>query len=44
VARALKERGFTKVRPLEGGLDAWVEAGHFAEDETIVAILRRGVR
>jgi rhodanese-related sulfurtransferase len=35
------EKGFTRVRPLEGGLDAWVEAGHHAEDETIVAIRRR---
>jgi rhodanese-related sulfurtransferase len=21
------DRGFTRVRPLEGGLDAWVDAG-----------------
>jgi hypothetical protein len=35
------ERGFTKVRPLTGGLDAWIEAGLLAEDETIVAIRRR---
>jgi 3-mercaptopyruvate sulfurtransferase SseA len=35
------ERGFKKVRPLEGGLDAWLEAGNFVEDVTIVAIRRR---
>ncbi len=27
VARLLMERGFKRVRPLAGGLDAWVEAG-----------------
>ena len=25
--RMLIDRGFTRVRPLEGGLDAWVDAG-----------------
>lgn len=35
------EKGFTRVRPLQGGLEAWIEAGNFAEDETIVAIRRR---
>jgi rhodanese-related sulfurtransferase len=24
----LIDRGFTRVRPLAGGLDAWVEAGY----------------
>jgi rhodanese-related sulfurtransferase len=28
VARVLVDRGFTRVRPLHGGLDAWVEAGY----------------
>jgi len=42
VARVLFDKGFTRVRPLEGGLDAWIDAGHFAEDETIVAIRRPG--
>jgi 3-mercaptopyruvate sulfurtransferase SseA len=27
VARALMDRGFSKVRPLEGGLEAWIAAG-----------------
>jgi rhodanese-related sulfurtransferase len=28
VALLLKKRGITRVRPLEGGLDAWKEAGY----------------
>lgn len=27
-ARHLKKAGFKKIRPLRGGLDAWIEAGH----------------
>jgi rhodanese-related sulfurtransferase len=42
VARVLIDKGFTRVRPLEGGLDAWLDTGHYAEDETIVAIRRPG--
>ena len=30
-ARALANAGFTRVRPLAGGLDAWVAAGHATE-------------
>ena len=30
-ARALAKAGFTRVRPLAGGLDAWVAAGHATE-------------
>jgi rhodanese-related sulfurtransferase len=33
VARALHQRGFTLVRPLEGGLDAWVRAGYPVEEQ-----------
>jgi rhodanese-related sulfurtransferase len=29
----LIERGFTKVRPLAGGLEAWIEAGYEVEEE-----------
>jgi 3-mercaptopyruvate sulfurtransferase SseA len=29
------DRGFTLVRPLEGGLDAWEEAGYDIEAERI---------
>jgi membrane protein DedA with SNARE-associated domain/rhodanese-related sulfurtransferase len=31
VAQALKQRGFQRVRPLIGGIDAWIEAGHEVE-------------
>jgi membrane protein DedA with SNARE-associated domain/rhodanese-related sulfurtransferase len=41
VAKHLKQAGFKKIRPLLGGIDAWVEAGHpiergelAADDET----------
>jgi rhodanese-related sulfurtransferase len=32
VARALIEEGYTNVRPLEGGFDAWVDAGFPLEE------------
>jgi rhodanese-related sulfurtransferase len=28
VAKTLMRHGFTRVRPLHGGLDAWIEAGY----------------
>lgn len=31
VARALMDKGFMRVRPLKGGLDAWIEAGFDVE-------------
>jgi rhodanese-related sulfurtransferase len=31
VARLLMDRGFVRVRPLAGGLDAWVMAGYDVE-------------
>jgi len=31
-ARLLAERGFTRVRPLAGGLDSWMSAGHGVAD------------
>jgi len=35
------ERGFTRVRPLAGGLEAWLDAGFAVEDsETIIAVRR----
>ncbi len=37
MARALIDRGFTLVRPLAGGLDAWVSSG-YAVDPDIVAV------
>lgn len=33
VARALMDRGFSKARLLEGGLDAWMAAGLDVEEE-----------
>jgi rhodanese-related sulfurtransferase len=38
VARLLMDRGFTRVRPLEGGLDAWIAAGLPVDEETVVGI------
>jgi rhodanese-related sulfurtransferase len=38
VARVLMDRGFTRVRPLEGGLDCWIEAGLPVDEETMVGI------
>jgi rhodanese-related sulfurtransferase len=32
VARLLIDRGYTLVRPLAGGFDAWVEAGYPVEE------------
>jgi rhodanese-related sulfurtransferase len=32
VARILMQHGFKRVRPLHGGLDAWIAAGYAAED------------
>ena len=34
----LIDRGFTLVRPLAGGLDAWVAAGYPVEGGTLIAI------
>jgi len=42
VAKILMDSGFAKVRPLHGGLDAWIEAGYEVEDlpaaEAIVVV------
>lgn len=43
MARALIDNGFTRVRPLAGGFDAWLEAGFAVEEaETVVAMRPRG--
>jgi 3-mercaptopyruvate sulfurtransferase SseA len=37
-------RGFKRVRPLEGGFDAWVNAGHQVErdgGELLISVRRR---
>ena len=31
LAKALVQHGFKRVRPLLGGIDAWIEAGHAVE-------------
>lgn len=33
----LKARGFTRVRPLAGGIEDWVKAGHAIESGTPLA-------
>jgi membrane protein DedA with SNARE-associated domain/rhodanese-related sulfurtransferase len=38
VARVLMDNGFQRVRPLEGGLDAWIEAGYSVEAITLTAV------
>jgi 3-mercaptopyruvate sulfurtransferase SseA len=30
------DRGFTRVRPLKGGLDSWLDAGLPVDEETVV--------
>ena len=37
MARLLLDRGFTTVRPLAGGFDAWVAAGFDVEEIDLVA-------
>ncbi len=37
VAKILISRGFTRVRPLHGGLDAWVAAGYALETVELIA-------
>lgn len=34
----LMDRGFTLVRPLAGGLEAWVAAGYALDAEPLIAI------
>ena len=34
----LMDRGFRLVRPLAGGLDAWVAAGYAIDSEPLIAI------
>ena len=33
MAQKLRQNGFTRIRPLLGGLDAWIEAGLPVEGE-----------
>jgi 3-mercaptopyruvate sulfurtransferase SseA len=36
------ERGYTLVRPLAGGLDAWTAAGYGVEAEPLIAVRPAG--
>jgi 3-mercaptopyruvate sulfurtransferase SseA len=36
VARALMDRGYSLVRPLSGGLDAWMAAGYGVEADPLL--------
>jgi 3-mercaptopyruvate sulfurtransferase SseA len=42
VARLLIDRGFRKVRPLAGGLDAWIAAGFEVESPPLVMVRDAG--
>jgi len=43
-AQILLGRGYTRVRPLRGGLDAWMSAGHPVERGTTVRFAPRAPR
>src|SRR5688500_8848834 len=36
VARLMMDKGFVRVRPLQGGIEAWIAAGHEAVDSDAV--------
>ncbi len=40
VAKALMQHGFKRVRPLHGGIDAWIAAGHPVESRRICPVLK----
>ena len=42
VAKSLMTRGFTRVRPLLGGFDAWVEAGFSVDQLTAAGTVQKG--
>jgi len=37
VALLLRKKGITRIRPLQGGLDAWRERGYPLETPTVTA-------
>jgi len=41
VALALKRQGITKVRPLAGGLQAWIELGYPFVQENLIALTKK---
>jgi rhodanese-related sulfurtransferase len=40
LAKQLMQRGFTRVRPLLGGIDAWIDAGFDIENDVLPENLR----
>lgn len=38
VAKLLVDRGFHRVRPLHGGLDAWIAAGYEVETKDVINV------
>lgn len=36
MAHKLRQNGFTRIRPLLGGLDAWIEAGLPVDEEAVL--------
>jgi rhodanese-related sulfurtransferase len=42
VANKLRQAGFTRIRPLLGGLDAWIDAGMPIEDDPPEGIAAAG--
>ena len=38
MARLVMKEGFTRVRPLAGGFDAWLAAGYELEEGTLLAV------
>lgn len=44
IAKLLKARGFTRVRPLAGGIEDWVKAGHAIEQTELAHPSSRGAR
>ena len=38
IAKMLKERGFSRVRPLAGGIEAWIQAGYEVERGDVACI------
>jgi 3-mercaptopyruvate sulfurtransferase SseA len=42
IANALKLLGFTRVHPLQGGIDAWIAAGNEVSRPTVASMQERG--
>lgn len=42
MAHKLRQNGFTRIRPLLGGLDAWIEAGLPVDGEAVLLVETSG--